>query len=394
MRTAGTVAIGVRLVVLVLVAGMIAATMAACGNGDDRSAPTTFTVPNDTRAAQPTTPPPSLAVAPSNPQPTRPWRTGFANGVMPLQLDDAALDRDLDEMAATGARWLRVDFYWPTIQDGGPQSWDWSGTDRVVEGAIERGMEILAMPAYSPRWARPPGTSDHHAPLNSDWYAQFLYEAVRRYAPLGVHTWEIWNEPNVVAFWPPEPDPAGYVALLRRAYATVKRVDPLATVLFAGLAPAIDTPTTLSPRTFLQRAYDAGAHGSFDAVALHPESFPALPLEPADWNPFYNAPTLYQVMRDHGDAGKRIWATEFGAPTGGVPITQERQREILQAGYRAWLAWPFTGPMLVYSFRDAGNNPSDREANFGLVQHDGTPKLALAAFEQIVHDLQQSTARR
>jgi hypothetical protein len=161
MRTAGTATTGIRLVLVALVVALLGA---ACGNGNDRTAPTTFTLPDDTRAAQPTTPPPTLDAAPPNAQPTRPWRTGFANGVMPLQLDDAALDRDLDEMAATGARWLRVDFYWPTIQDGGPQSWDWSGTDRVVEGAISRGMEILAMPAYSPRWARPPATSDHHPP--------------------------------------------------------------------------------------------------------------------------------------------------------------------------------------------------------------------------------------
>jgi hypothetical protein len=388
-------------VIISVVAGASAlaiamAAFAACGNGDDRTAPTTFTAPHDTKAAQPTVPPPTTGELPGELLPPRPWRTGFANGVMSLQLDDAQLARDMDAMAATGARWLRVDFYWPTVQAGGPQSWDWSGTDRVVEAARSRGMEILAMPAYSPQWARPAGTIDHHPPLNPDWYAQFVYEAVKRYAPIGVHTWEIWNEPNVSAFWQPRPDPPAYVDLLKRAYVAIKSVDPKATVITAGLAPGIDSSSgdMLSARTFISRLYDAGGGGFFDAVGLHPESFPSLPLDPSSWNPFYNAPTLHQVMADHGDAKKRIWGTEFGAPTRGAGVDEVRQREIVLAGYRAWLAWPFTGPLLVYAYRDAADNSNDREANFGLVRHDGTPKLAFQTFQDIVTTLEANPGRR
>jgi hypothetical protein len=374
------------------------AVFAACGNGDDRVSNTTFTSPRDTKAAQPTTPPPTVSRLPDERLPARPWRTGFANGVMPLQLDDAQLARDLDGMAATGARWLRVDFYWPTVQEAGPQSWNWASTDRVVKGAIERGMEVLAMPAYSPKWARPPGTIDHHPPLNPDWYATFVYEAAKRYGPLGVDTWEIWNEPNVEAFWQPRPDPVAYAALLQRAYAAIKKADPDATVISAGLATGLDEAdgSTLSARTFLSRVYDAGAGDSFDAVGLHPASFPTLPLEPSDWNSFYNAPTVYQVMADHGDADKKIWATEFGSPTGVAQnaVTPEFQRDILLAAYRGWLDWPFTGPLLVYSYRDIALDPGDREANFGLVQHNGTPKVAMRAFEEVVTQLEAMCAQR
>ena len=193
--------------------------IAACGRSSNSSSPTTFTAPQSATAPQQTAPRPTVTPPTTRPRVVkpRPWRTGFANGVMPLQDNDADLARDLDGMAATGAHWFRIDFYWPTIQDGGPQSWDWSTTDRVVKAAIDRGLDILAMPAYSPTWARPPGTSDHHPPLDPDAYARFVYAAVQRYAPLGVHTWEIWNEPNTSAFWPPKPDPAAYTQLLRRA---------------------------------------------------------------------------------------------------------------------------------------------------------------------------------
>jgi hypothetical protein len=361
------------------------------GDGDDTPVSTTFTTPRDTPAAGPTTPPPSL-VRPRLAQP-RPWRTGFANGVMPLGLSDADLAADLDGMAATGARWLRVDFYWPTVQEGGPGSWDWSSTDRVVRAVLERGMEVLAMPAYSPHWARPPGTGDHHPPLDPDDFARFVYEAAKRYAPLGVDTWEIWNEPNVEAFWHPQPNPEGYADLLRRAAFAIKSVDPHATVISAGLAPGVDQPdgSTLSARTFLQRMYAAGAGDAFDAVGLHPQSFPSLPGDASYWNSFYNVPAVYQVMVDHGDADKVIWGTEFATPTGPSQsaVSPEFQRAIVAAGYQQWLAWDFTGPLLVYSYRDYADEPYDREANFGLLQFDRTPKPAFEHFVGIVDALER-----
>jgi hypothetical protein len=393
-RARGRRTVGITIAVGLVAIAFAVSAFVSCGNGDDRSSPTTFTAPRDraaaTTAPRLTLPPTTKGTLPGENLPPRPWRVGFANGVMPLELDDAQLAADLDGMAATGARWLRVDFYWPTIQEGGPDSWNWGNTDRVVLAAISRGLEILAMPAYSPSWARPPGTIDHHPPLDPDAYARFVHEAVKRYAPVGVHTWEIWNEPNTSAFWPPKPDPEAYTDLLRRAYVAIKAVDPKSTVITAGLAAGLDRSdgATLSARTFISRVYGAGGKGYFDAVGLHPQSFPAMPLDPHDWNSFYNTPTVYQVMTDNGDGAKKIWGTEFATPTGARFMSPDTQRDIITAGYQAWLAWPFTGPLLVYSWRDSGVDPSDQEANFGLLYHDRTPKPALSAFEGIVRQLE------
>jgi hypothetical protein len=390
------VALGTSIVAVLAALAIGASVLASCGNGDDRSSPTTITAPPDTTGTKPTVPPPTTSgTIPGEDLPPRPWRIGVASGVMPLGLSDADLARDLDGVAATGARWVRVDFYWPTIQAGGPDSWDWTSTDRVVLGVIQRGLEVLAMPAYSPTWARPPGTIDHHPPLDPDMFARFVHEAAKRYAPLGVHTWEIWNEPNVSAFWVPKPDPEGYTDLLRRANLAIKAVDRRATVITAGLAAGLDRSDgeTLSARTFLSRVYAAGGKDSFDAVGLHPQSFPAMPLDAHDWNSFYNVPTVYQVMADNGDGAKKIWGTEFATPTGARFMSPEAQRDIIVQGYRAWLAWPFTGPLLVYSWRDAAVDPNDLEANFGLLYHDSTPKPALAAFDTIVSELEAREAR-
>ena len=389
-RRAGVVAIVVAVVALLV---LVMAEFVSCGNGSERTAPTTFTTPRDTGTVSPTLPSTTGPTTPPTTVSAGPWQTGM-NGT--AGLDDAELNRELDAIAATGVKWVRKDFYWAFIQGNGPDSYDWRDTDRYVEGVISRGMQVLGLAAYTPAWARPHGTGDHHPPLNPDWYAQFMFQAAKRYAPLGVHAWEIWNEPNVDSFWQPRPDVARYAAMLERAYLAIKAADPEATVIVGGLSPGGDRSdgTTLSPRTFLTRLYDAGAGHAFDAVALHPYSFPALPLEAKDWNPFYNAPTLYQVMVDHGDARKKIWGTEFGAATSGPgSVSQDFQRQVVVAGYRAWAAWPFTGPLFVYQFRDSADDPGDREANFGLVNFDGRPKPALLGFESEVVALERRVER-
>src|SRR5919201_2007550 len=105
------VALVVTIVVGVVLLGVSTAAFVACGNGNDKSSPTSFTRPRDTTPVHPTMPPPTAApVAPSNP---RPWRTGM-NGE--LGIDQADFDRDIAGIAATGVRWMRLSFYWAFIQ--------------------------------------------------------------------------------------------------------------------------------------------------------------------------------------------------------------------------------------------------------------------------------------
>src|SRR6185436_10878630 len=100
-------------------------------------------------------------------------RAGFSPGSPFLGGSDADLQADVAAMASTGARWVRVDFDWPTIQPTGPDSFSWTNTDRVVKAITATGMSVLALPSYTPAWARPAGTGDHHPPTNVADYANF-----------------------------------------------------------------------------------------------------------------------------------------------------------------------------------------------------------------------------
>jgi polysaccharide biosynthesis protein PslG len=308
-------------------------------------------------------------------------QAGFSPGAQILWLTDAQLATDLDAMAATGARYVRIDFDWGGIEPV-RGTYRWTNTDRVVQAALQRGLEVIALPTYTPAWARPAGTTDKHAPLNSADFANFARAAAQRYAPQGVTVWEIWNEPNIVNFWQPRPDAHAYTRLLTQASAAIRSVAPQATILSAGLSPAVDNGTNISPYTFIDILYANGARHSFDGVAIHPYSFPALPTGGESWNTLSNVPRIHQTMVRNGDGHKLIWGTEFGAPTGSASnaVSEQRQAQILAQAYEAWDNWSFTGPLLWYSNRDAGTNPADVEHNFGLLRRNGSPKLASPVF--------------
>lgn len=314
---------------------------------------------------------------------------GAWSGIAPtsrmlLQGSDVDLARDLDLIANTGARWVRFDFDWASAE---PEQgrYDWSRIDRVVQEATDRRLRVLATLAYTPSWARSEGSSDKIPPTDPATFADFAGAAVRRYAPLGVRHWEVWNEPNIVQFWKPNPDPEAYSRLLVEASSAIRAADEQAVVITAGLAPAADEADGryISPRTFLTRLYATGAGSSFDAVGMHPYAFPYGVALAADYNQFQSMPKTYAVMVANGDGRKKIWATEFGAPTGvnKQAVTEAGQATMVRTGWAAWSKWPFAGPIFWYSARDVGTDETNVEDNFGLVRNDFTPKAALQEFK-------------
>lgn len=308
---------------------------------------------------------------------------GFAASWRMLWQSDADLNRELDDMAGTGARWLRVDIDWPSVQPT-PDAWNWQATDRVVYGARSRGLQVLGTLAYTPPWARDPGTDSKYPPTDQSTYARFAEAAAWRYKYVGVHHWEIWNEPNQSIWWKPKPDPWAYTGLLWRANAAIKAADPGATVIGAGLAPAPDASdgSQINAESFVRQMYWAGAKGNFDALAMHPYNYPVEPMYPHPLNAFSaGAPGVHRVMEENGDGWKKVWLTEYGAPTAGYrSVNEDQQADFLVKAYDQTMAWSWTGPLFYYMHRDQSWDANNRDDNFGLLRPDWSPKKGWWAF--------------
>jgi hypothetical protein len=302
--------------------------------------------------------------------------------------------------AATAVTEVRKDFLWPSIEPR-PGEFDWGTTDRAVEGAARagRGLRIVPTLVGTPVWARAGaadvGDSTYAAP-DPQAFARFVAAVAARYGPdgsfmtterlrsLAIRTWEIWNEPNIPAFWRPSPDPVAYAALLREAARALRDADPGAEIVTGGLPVSSGG---MLPADFLRRLYAAGAAPWFDTLAVHPYA-PDV------------AGVLAQVkaVRDAADraggALTPIRVTEFGWATGGDPsLFTARERLQAQLVADSMFALRRAGDELrvkgivYFRWRDPGRSEWARDPwphHAGLLRSDGSAKPSLAAFASAV----------
>jgi len=339
--------------------GVIAAcamALAACtGNGDT-----------------PPTPPPCNS--------TQSTDIGISADAKVLDYQPAELDRYMSAVRASGASWFRVAVDWSRVERTRGRL-DWSATDGVLAAAQRHGLRVLALLSYTPRWARIPaaGPSDTHGyPADPQTFGDFARAAATRYSAQ-VDTWEIWNEPNIEQFFTPAPDVAIYTALLRSAYTAIHAIQPNATVLSGGLAPATDTAPDIAPPTFVEQLYNSDANRWFDGVAIHPYVYPVLPSDSGSgaYNTFQRMQLIRTSMLNGGDAAKKVWITEFGAPTSSTPRGVSADAQAAGITEAIDLARLF-----VYTLVDGGADGRNIEDNFGLLTTGRSPKPAYLAVQR------------
>lgn len=305
--------------------------------------------------------------------------------------DAANLKRQFDLMAEMNVTWVRVDIDWSSVEREQSQlTWDYP--DAIFEQAAAHGMKVLAVLAFSPGWANssttiPWAPTNHARPDDPASFANFAHVAAQRYAAKGVGAWEIWNEPNTRKFWRPNADAGQYADLFRAAAAAIRKVDPKATLLIGGLAPLPDEPGAgIAPADYLEQLYAGGAAQLADGVAVHPYTFPQLPLD-SERRPvgaFGDLPALHAVMDKYGEGRKKVWITEFGAPTGTGPtaVSEENQALTIVQARQQVARWEWAGPLLYYELVDGGTDPTDVEKNFGVLREDLSLKPAARALTE------------
>lgn len=336
----------------------------------------------------------TVAAVPSSPPPSTGSQYGVAAGWQLPWMSSTDQATYLNSDQAMGAGWLRFDINWTSIQAGGPTSYNWAPQDAVVKGAMSRGIQILGTIAYTPAWARPSGTTDKYPPTNVSDYGNFCKATAQHFGPMGVHAYEVWNEPNLSGFFMPSPNVVKYTAMLKACYTAIKSVDPNSTVMTGGTSPAgsYNNPGSTSQINginFLEGIYANGGKGYFDAVAHHPYTFPYDPSTVANWSAWYQmfgtSPSLRSVMIANGDGNKKIWGTEWGAPTNGPSgsgyVSESTQAAEVTSAFKLWTSYSWTGPLFVYDFRDDGTSTTTRENFFGLVRYDWSQKPAWSAFK-------------
>ncbi len=370
-------------------------------NASVTPSPTSIPTPTPTPTQKPTPVPTQISKADlSN-------NFGFAISESLLHLSQDEMNRALDDMVSVGATWIRFDMDWSSVQPNSKREHNWQQIDRLVSSARSRNLKILAIVDNTPLWARPADCkhSSKCMPRDFDEFAEFAGAAVKRYSSKGVHDWEVWNEPNISAFWLPHPDPAVYTSLLRYASKAMRAADSSINILTGSLAPAETKNGNIAPLDFIDSMYKSGAKDLFDSVGFHPYSFPVPAGYLANWNAWQQmsqtARSVRSIMAQNGDSDKKIWITEYGAPTGGPRataykdnynlgnrpdhVTEDLQAQIFSEAYGLYKSYSWAGPMMWYSYKDIGTSSETIENFFGILRYDGSKKPIYNVMKEILH---------
>lgn len=307
----------------------------------------------------------------------------------------ARLERALSIMADAGIGWVRVNWAWKDLQpDDGP--FDFAHLDDVARIAAEHHIQLLPILTAVPAWSSTAPEQlkaergslspvDRYRPAKiADWL-NYVRTAIQHYDSLydslrvpRIKYWEVWNEPNIPDFWPPSPDAAEYLAMLRATYQAIKAVNPEAQVVLGGLA---NGGLNSDGSSYLKNLYDLGGGSFFDVVSIHVYSHPRYGVGPVEKS--VNA--VRAEMDAHGDKNKPLWLTEIGwsdAPDawGAPTVDQNEVASFLKAVY----ASPMPADVIFwYNFRNIFANSPDAEHNFGLVNADFSAKPAFTAFKAL-----------
>jgi len=289
------------------------------------------------------------------------------------------------DMQTLGTHWVRMFMSWRTMEPhAGPvEPATLAGWEQVFRG-LPAGTKVILDVFGSPQWES--GSSDEHAPpANPQHYAMFVASLAQRFRG-EVAAYEIWNEEDEARGWSGGGDPGAYAALLRATYPAVKAAEPKATVVLGGL--------TGNDYPFLEKVYEAGAKGYFDAVGVHTDTACNV-LSPYEFlrgqenrmvpDSFLAYREVRQVMLANGD-DKPIWMTELswrttsatcpeGTWAGQKPegVSDETQATYLRQAYHCLEHDRYVQVALWFPLQDSGDLRS------GLVRANGSNKPSFAA---------------
>jgi len=299
--------------------------------------------------------------------------------INPAELDPEELGRALGLARRAGVTEVGAGATWWYLTRGRPlDSYDWRPLDRLVEAASARGIRVRLQLTGTPDGVHPTLSRTVPDPDLRHWYpprtpaelrrwGQFVHATVAHFRGR-VRDYEMWNEPNIAAFWRPAPSPAEYAALLAEGYRSVKQAWPSARVIFGGLSH--------NDVGYLQRYHaearrlfpDAPSHRYFfDVLSVHPytdgrspdETSPDTVVQGA-YGPIdksFGGLRLMKAVLDRNQIGgeeKSVLIGEYGfSVTGrsGVAAVPDRRRAyFLKRAVAAAQTMPFVSGLCWYGF--------------------------------------------
>lgn len=216
------------------------------------------------------------------------------------------------EMGRARVGSVRTVFRWAEMQPDRGGTIFFTETDPIVAESVRNGFGTLPIVMTTPSWAQKYPGRFGSPPADARDYAQFLRRLVERYGPRGsfwlerpelprrpLRHWQIWNEPEIRAYWNEPKFWRGYAKLVRAADRALAAVDPGARLVLAG--------SVGFSWESLDRLYRQGIKGHFDVAAIHPYTGSVEDVAEI-------VRRNRRVLARYGEPRKPVWITELSWP--------------------------------------------------------------------------------
>jgi len=323
-------------------------------------------------------------------QPVRPvvWRDFLGVNAQFQWFPIEVARQQVERLQALGLNWVRLGLHWMLLE---PQEGQFKlgPIDQMMALVKDAGLRNITYVVGTPRFASSVAKGDKFEayfdkfpPKDPLVYAQRMAMLAKRYPQVDV--WQVWNEPNILGFWAPRPDPKGYGQLLLPAVQALRATVPAKPVAMAGMAYFSEMG---SQGLMIEAMARLGAFSLDLTIAYHPYTATAEGSE-ADPRDFVKRVLpAHQWLRAAGV--KQIWATEWGwssykgpveeQPLVGLPVFPDQVLRRL-----ALMAALDYDRVFLFTLSDLDERASVRDQRYGLLRRNGEPKPAYHALQRFL----------
>lgn len=291
----------------------------------------------------------------------------------------------LQKAKDAGFSGVRRDLFWDVAERNGAYSFAEFSTG--AENLANLGMKVL--------WILDYGHPDHGGliPQSSEDIAAFgrFAQAAAQFgkAAKNVLGYEVWNEPNLQAWWP-NPDPILYGRVFESALGGVRSIDTVVPVVSGGVT--IDEPS------YLFRLARSGSLRAASGVGIHPYRRDTYVVNTPGYRRTYISPEMYasdvvvakKYLASQG-VSLPVWNTESGYSSAFFldpsqypdALSAEAKYRVGTLVLRNVLTQIALNEPLITVFRlmDRGFSSTDKELNFGLLDASGAEKPSYVALK-------------
>ncbi len=274
---------------------------------------------------------------------------------------------EMEQLAAAGFRWIRMDFSWGGIERVRGQ-YDFAAQDRLMAHLDRHKIRPIFILDYGNDIYQEgsPRTDESRAA-----FARFASASVTHFKGRGV-LWEMWNEPNG-GFWKPRANVDEYIALALATGKAIRQAAPDEWYIGPGVS-GMDF-------AFIESCLRAGLLQYWDAVSFHP--YRNTPPETAQED-FLRLREL--VARYSNGRNVPFINSEWGYSEKYPGLNLEKQSKYIA---RQALTNVANGLVVSiwYDWHDDGVDPKEEEHHFGTVYNDYRPKPTYQALSTLTHTL-------